>query len=60
MPFIVYKKCVATGKWKSHFFKNMFLTLKLFSKIIFTSNQNTEFQDFFAMKMAKAFWDVIC
>ena len=60
MPFIVYKKCVALETEKANFLKILFLTLKLFRKMISTSNQNTEFQGFFAIKMAEVFWDVIC
>ena len=33
-------------KLKNALFQNMFLTLKLFRKMISTSNQNAEFQDF--------------
>ena len=55
MPFIVYKKCVALETEKANFLKILFLTLKLFRKMISTSNQNTEFQGFFAIKMAEVF-----
>ena len=40
---------------KTHFFKNMFFTLKLFRKMISTSNQNTEFHDLFGIKMVEVF-----
>ena len=33
-------------KLKNAYFQNMFLTLKLFRKMISTSNQNTEYKDF--------------
>ena len=53
---IVYKKCIATSE-KTQIFKNMFLTSKLFRKVICTSNQNTAFQYFIFQKQPLGvFW----
>ena len=60
IPFIVYKKCVTTGNWKNTLFQKHVLNTRIIQKNDFYEQPNTEFQDFFAMKMAEVFWDVIC
>ena len=45
-PYYCIEKMCFYWKLKNACFQNMFLTLKLFRKMISTSNQNTEYKDF--------------